>query len=106
MLLAWCLTASDRFKNCPLAVNHGVRFYAGTNLQIEDGTTFGTLCVMSTTPRASFPVKDQATLVSLARTISLMVRRERRALNGAPEPEHVISLPTVLSADDAPPAEQ
>jgi hypothetical protein len=57
---------------------------------------------MSTRPRASFPVSDQATLVSLARTISLMVRQEHRLLNGALQPPRTMLFSTEPSASGVP----
>src|ERR1700761_9587561 len=38
----------DRFVNNPYVTQHGVRFYAGATLQVNNGHKVGSLCVIDT----------------------------------------------------------
>lgn len=57
----------ERFACNPFVLSEpGLRFYAGAPLMTCDGLNLGTLCLLDTTPRATFTAEQQATLVDLA----------------------------------------
>ncbi|MBF4584826.1 PP2C family protein-serine/threonine phosphatase [Curtobacterium sp. VKM Ac-2887] len=55
-----------RFAHTAAVVEHGIRFYAGAPLTMQDGTRVGTLCIMDATPR-ELSVEDLELLRDLAR---------------------------------------
>ena len=52
MLVVEDLLADDRFRDNPLVVGSGARFYAGTPLRAESGRAVGSLCIIDMKPRA------------------------------------------------------
>ncbi len=59
-------TLDPRFAQTAAVAEHGIRFYAGAPLSMQDGTRVGTLCVMDAQP-AVFSDEDLALLRDLAR---------------------------------------
>lgn len=57
-----------RFRESPLVVEQGVRFYAGAPLTTPSGVNLGALCVKDTHPR-TFPEAHRAALQDLAATV-------------------------------------
>lgn len=51
MLVVEDLLDDDRFRDNPLVVDSGARFYAGTPLQSDAGHAVGTLCIVDVRPR-------------------------------------------------------
>jgi len=49
------LARDRRFANNPFVREHGLRFYIGVPLRAPGGSAFGTLCLMSFTPRSFTP---------------------------------------------------
>jgi hypothetical protein len=85
-------TLDPRFAETAAVAEHGVRFYAGAPLSMQDGTRVGTLCVMDAQPR-EFSDEDLALLRDLARWAerelghSIERGRVQRVLRGLlPEP--------------------
>ncbi|PZE94729.1 GAF domain-containing protein [Curtobacterium sp. MCBD17_008] len=58
-------TLDERFAHTAAVAEHGIRFYAGAPLSMDDGTRVGTLCIMDAQPRA-FSDEDLALLRDLA----------------------------------------
>jgi serine phosphatase RsbU (regulator of sigma subunit) len=51
MLVVEDLQADDRFRDNPIVLETGVRFYAGAPLRAESGRPVGTICIVDTKPR-------------------------------------------------------
>jgi EAL domain-containing protein (putative c-di-GMP-specific phosphodiesterase class I)/GGDEF domain-containing protein len=61
----------DRFHDNPLVTGSPfIRFYAGAPLVTSNGHALGTLCIIGTTPRASFGVRERSHLSALANLIA------------------------------------
>ncbi len=52
MLVVEDLQADERFRDNPVVVETGVRFYAGTPLRADSGRAVGSLCIVDTRPRS------------------------------------------------------
>lgn len=76
-------TADDRFRDNPLVTaKSGIRFYAGAPLIVGPRELrIGTLCLIDTTPRESFPLADVNLLQGLATIVSELI--EGRAAKAA-----------------------
>lgn len=61
-------TQDPRFRESPLVVEKGVRFYAGAPLAAPSGVNLGALCVKDMQPR-SFTESQRSTLQDLAATV-------------------------------------
>ncbi|MDP9795816.1 signal transduction histidine kinase [Catenuloplanes nepalensis] len=72
-------TAADpRFSANPLVTEHGVRFYAGAPLMMQDGHAIGTVCVMDHRPR-ELTTDQRRALRSLARHAAAHLELRRYA---------------------------
>jgi signal transduction histidine kinase len=56
----------ERFRDNPVALDMGLRFYAGAPLRTIDGRNIGTLCIYDLKPRAGLSSEERKTLVDLA----------------------------------------
>jgi signal transduction histidine kinase len=56
----------ERFRDNPVALDMGLRFYAGAPLRTVDGRNIGTLCIYDLKPRAGLSSEQRETLVDLA----------------------------------------
>ncbi|MCP3735712.1 sensor domain-containing diguanylate cyclase [Sphingomonas sp. RP10(2022)] len=77
------LAQDDRFRDNPLVVDHGNRFYAGTAIHVADGDgirqPIGTLCVLDDSPR-SLNAAGEAALRHLASLAEALIAARRTAL--------------------------
>ncbi len=79
------LSDDERFRNNPLVLDGGMRFYAGAPLLDQSGLPLGALCVVDTVPRLVSPetlsrLQDLATGVSAAlRLHGAMIRLDDEA---------------------------
>jgi signal transduction histidine kinase/PAS domain-containing protein len=77
--------ADRRFADNPLVLGDpGIRFYAGFPLQLSDGSTIGTLCVIDRRPR-ELSSRQREILGHLARSVvsAMESRRQRRIADRA-----------------------
>jgi signal transduction histidine kinase len=59
----------DRFRDNPVALGMGLRFYAGAPLRTVDGRNIGTLCIYDLKPRAGLSGEERETLIDLAASV-------------------------------------
>ena len=59
----------QRFRENPVVLNMGLRFYAGAPLRTVDGLNIGTLCIYDVNPRADLSDEQRETLTDLAAAI-------------------------------------
>jgi EAL domain-containing protein (putative c-di-GMP-specific phosphodiesterase class I)/GGDEF domain-containing protein len=70
----------DRFHDNPLVIGSPfIRFYAGAPLVTHNGHALGTLCIIGTTPRPSFGVRERSHLSALANLIAQRIDTLRSA---------------------------
>ena len=74
------LAADVRFKDHPLVVAKGVRFYAGALLYSESGLALGTVCIADVKPRR-FRQKDRNKLLELSKGVSAVLELHRQGIN-------------------------
>ena len=73
-------TEDVRFHDNPLSTGPpDIRFYAGAPIQLDNGRSIGTVCIISPEPRYDFDVEAKDRLASLARlTVDMLSRRSLR----------------------------
>ena len=59
----------QRFRDNPVVLNMGLRFYAGAPLRTVDGLNIGTLCIYDVNPRADLSDEQRETLTDLAASV-------------------------------------
>jgi signal transduction histidine kinase len=59
----------DRFRDNPVVLELGLRFYAGAPLRTVDGHNIGTLCIYDVKPRADLSSEQRETLIDLAAVV-------------------------------------
>jgi signal transduction histidine kinase len=59
----------ERFRDNPVALDMGLRFYAGAPLRTVDGRNIGTLCIYDLKPRAGLSGEERETLMDLAASV-------------------------------------
>lgn len=72
--------ADPRFADNPAIAEHGVRFYAGAPMLLQDGHAAGTVCVMDHRPR-TLTLQQRRALRSLARHAAAHLELRRYARN-------------------------
>ncbi len=73
------LTKDVRFKDHPLVLEKGVRFYAGALLRSHSGIALGTLCIADVEPR-QLSTEDRQKLIELAEGVGAVLELHRRGL--------------------------
>ena len=73
-----------RFASNPFVRSHGIRFYAGAPLEVEDGIRLGSVCVVDTKPR-SFSNEQEAMLARFARVAGGLLREHGSRLQAQRE---------------------
>ena len=74
-------TADPRFATNPAIDGHGVRFYAGAPMLLQDGHAAGTVCVMDRKPR-HLTLQQRRALRSLARPAAAHLELRRYTRSG------------------------
>ena len=71
----------SRFRDTPLVIEAGVRFYAGAPLRAESGVQIGAFCIMDTSPRAPLSGREERLLAEFSAIAMAEIenRRSRRA---------------------------
>jgi serine phosphatase RsbU (regulator of sigma subunit) len=73
MLVVEDLHADDRFRDNPVVLKTGVRFYAGAPLRADSGRAIGSICIVDTKPRA-ITQREAELLRLLARGVMAQVK--------------------------------
>ncbi|MHC5008500.1 MAG: PP2C family protein-serine/threonine phosphatase [Planctomycetota bacterium] len=59
MMVIEDLLSDDRFRDNPIVLSSGARFYAGTPLRSDEGRAIGTLCLVDVEPRTIGPQESE-----------------------------------------------
>ena len=59
----------ERFRDNPVVLDMGLRFYAGVPLRTADGHNIGTLCIYDLKPREGLSAEQRETLLDLAASV-------------------------------------